>query len=159
MKLTTQLRLALLMLLAVSGTCFSAPISTQSRDACLREAELSPELREADESGGRMGVQEYFIDRCGARETGRNNEGKRFLSKSDCNELYDWASSGACNENDFSNRQYMIVKELDPKVFQLSRFKAACKNVQLDKMSKDVFRASVCTEQDASKQSKKMKDE
>jgi len=100
-------------------------------------------------------VHEYYIDKCGFRDTDRDSHLKRVLSKDDCNELYDWALSGTCTEDSFANYQHQITKELDPAVFDLSRFISTCKSMQRDSISKEVFLARVCTESNSPRGSKR----
>lgn len=158
-KLAYQPFLCLLLLFAYSSQCLGAPAEVKGRGKCLLQAEKSPERIKAEEAGGRQGVNEYFIDKCGVRETHRNNHGERVLSTNDCAELYQWASSGACSEDSFANYQHETVKQLDPKVFSLKRYTPACENLLLNKISKDDFRSKVCTEPREPQVSKRLKHE
>jgi hypothetical protein len=145
-NLTVWFRMSLLSLLLVSTQCFAAPAKDISRDECLSQAAQSPQRIQAEEQGGRLGANEFFIEKCGPREVQLDRMGKRVLSTSDCAELYGWALSGTCVEDSLANYQLEVIKQLDPFVFDMSRYTLACKKLVSNKASEDDFRVSVCVE-------------
>ena len=125
----TALRAAL-----ACGCVLGWPVGTQaadaaSYDACRARVEHSDERRSTEAAGGRLAVNELFIERCGFRPTARSPARRAQLADKDCRIIYAWARQQVCRPEDLANVQSEIVKQLDPKVFDLSRYTSACQRV------------------------------
>ena len=140
-------KLLLITILFSHNYSFSNKIET--RNECLSRAANSSEKKESERTGGRLAVNEYYIEKCGFRPTTiRKQSGKIALEDSDCNELYNWAVDEACSSDDFANYQSEIVKQLDPRAFQMDIYSNICKKMNGQEKKVDIleFRRQVCEE-------------
>lgn len=134
--------------------CLSIPAFAADKDAgpsarrekCIDEAHGSPGIRQAEELGGRLGVEEYLIEVCGFRpvvETARQIS----LTKEDCATVYSWSKDGLCDTYNLSWGDNVMRKALDPRAFDFDKFVKRCElnNARQRHESFSQFKKHVCT--------------
>ena len=134
--------------------CLSVPAFGADKDAspgtkrekCIDEALGSPGMRQAEELGGRLGVEEYLIETCGFRpvvETDRQIS----LTTEDCATVYSWSKDGLCDTYNLSWGDNVMRKALDPRAFDFDKFVKRCElnNAGQRHERFSTFKKHVCT--------------
>jgi hypothetical protein len=106
---------------------------------------LSEEAKRADYDGGKTGVEEFLLDKCGTSPILMRPNGKFALSDKDCENLYDWSNAGACTP-ELTWTLSMTVRQLDPRVFDEKKYTERCR-LRLSAEGDDnysAFRAQIC---------------
>lgn len=80
----------------------------------------------AEQKGGRLGANEFRIERCGFRPVIVGRNGIKKLRAEDCTILHGWAKHGDCHAQDFAQYQKAFVQELDPEVVRIESYARAC---------------------------------
>lgn len=136
----------ILLLLMSSAQSFPQSNSDSVRwDACL-EAISDEELRNAEEIGGRLGREEFLVQKCGFRPTVELPDGRLALTNEDCAHLYAWSEDGECTDAKLATYQSTIVRQLDPRIFSYKEFSKRCEarktRARPDKFAS--FRKHIC---------------
>lgn len=115
-------------------------------DACADAAYGSDEAREAEYIGGKIVVEDFLVGRCGYRPVVARPEGRLELYDSDCAEMFKWSSRGDCVAEDTVAIE-LSVRELDPRVFDRTKYKQRCERYQSTGRTDDYrsFRDEVCS--------------
>lgn len=122
------------------------PSPSVKREKCIDQAYDSPGAKQAEELGGRLGVEEYLIEACGFRpvvETGHNIS----LTTEDCATVYSWSKDGLCDTYRLSWGDSVMLKALDPRAFDVDRFAKRCErnHARQRHESFSAFQQHVCT--------------
>lgn len=125
--------------------------------SCTDRVAETDEAKQAEERGGRFGYEEFLIEKCGFRPTSTSVSGRVSLSVEDCETLYRWSEEGDCEPKDFSGNQTAIIKQLNPKVFNMKRFSDWCNASHLGNKHENfaTFSLHVCQPPAQSKSTKK----
>lgn len=132
---------------------FSLPLSAADNnsaeqwEACIEKEQTTPKAINAEKNGGIVGLNEYLITRCGDRPLLKNATGKLSLAKEDCNQLFEFAEQGACEEADRAVYQDSIIKQLNPEAFEEGKYIAVCTKMNNGTVvSRSAFGKQVCGE-------------
>lgn len=130
----------------VSGMAATEKPGLSDWYSCTERAAETDEAKQAEERGGRFGYEEFVIEKCGFRPVSTSKNGRIALSVEDCETLYRWSKRGDCDPKDFSSSQAVVVKQLNPKVFNLKKFSEWCNATNLADKGEDfsTFSLQVC---------------
>ena len=119
--------------------------SLSKREQCIDEAYDSQGAREAEELGGRFGLEEYVVEVCGFRPVIETHR-KISLTTEDCATVYSWSKDGLCDMADLSWPGSVILRALDPRAFDVGRFAKRCElnNARQRHEGFSTFRKHVC---------------
>lgn len=92
---------------------------------CRTAAIKSAEGKQMEYLGGKMGVEEFLLDRCGYRPIVSGAKGRPALSDQDCATLFRWSSEGICVPEETWALD-MLTRQMDPRVFDRARYLARC---------------------------------
>jgi len=133
----------------LSMPAFAAPKDAApgaQREKCIDEAYDSQGAKQAEELGGRLGVEEYLIEVCGFRPVVRS--GRHIsLTAEDCATVYRWSKDGLCDTYRLSWGDSVILKALDPRAFDVDKFARQCElnKARQRHASLSAFKQHVCT--------------
>ena len=91
-------------------------------------------------------INEWLLERCGARPTEKSPKKRARLSKGDCDKVFELARDGSCDRDEYSAYQTTLFDQLNAEVFQEANFKAMCERMTKQSVGRKAFGAAVCGE-------------
>ena len=142
---------------SVSGMAAAETPRLSDWYSCTDHVAETDEAKQAEEQGGRLGYEEFVIEKCGFRPVSTSKSGRIALSVEDCETLYRWSNEGYCDPKDFSWNQTAIVKQLNPEAFNIKKFSDWCNASNLADKREDfpTFSLHVCQSSVRSKPTRK----
>jgi hypothetical protein len=133
--------------LLISISARAAPSgSTAVWNKCMASAQETSEAAKVEQESGVAGLNEWLLERCGARPTEKSPTKRAHLSKGDCDKVFELARDGSCDRDEYSAYQTMLFDQLNAEVFQEAKFKAMCERMTKQSVGRKAFGAAVCGE-------------
>jgi hypothetical protein len=96
-----------------------------SWNACRETAYFSEEAKRAEYEGGKTGVEDFLVEKCGFRPVVGPMNGKLSLYDGDCAQLFEWSNEGDCDPLG-AVVKILFVRNLDPRVFNELKYSERC---------------------------------
>ena len=117
--------------------------SDETWTKCMATAQDSTAAAKIQKERGVLGLNEWLVERCGARPTQHVGKHRR-LKAGDCDKVYQLAQDGSCDRAEYSAYKDNLFDQLDADIFREDRFKAACEKMRTKNVSRKEFDAAVC---------------
>jgi hypothetical protein len=108
-------------------------------NACEDAVYASDDVRRVEFEGGKVGVVDFVVDKCGARPLMRPGPGRLALDDEACKLLFDWNKSRVCVTEDTVGLD-LLARTMDPRVFDRHKFAERCQRY-LEAGRADSYRA------------------